>query len=164
MTGRLAEDRGVSTTLSYVLTLSITTLLLAGLLIGTSGYVDDRREEVVRGQLEVVGQQVAASVEAADHLNSTTRADGDPTVRVSRNLPERIARTGYTIEIRESPPEVVVSADTRNLDVVVSVPVVVEAGDGVRPVSVQGGDIVVEFVTNDADVASDDELVVRSDV
>lgn len=154
-----ARDRGVSTTLSYVLTLSITTLLLAGLLIATGGYVDDRREQIVRSQLEVVGQQTAATIESADHLADTTGTAGSSTVRVSRNLPERIARTGYAIEIRDgSPPEVVVSADTRNLNVVVTVPVVVEAPDGVRPVSVQGGDIVVVY---DFD---DDELVVSSDV
>jgi FlaG/FlaF family flagellin (archaellin) len=152
------DDRGVSTTLSYVLTLSITTLLLAGLLIATGGYVDDRREQIVRSQLEVVGQQTAASIEAADHLNSTTVGDDDPAVRVSRTLPERIARTGYTIAIRDAPPEVVVSADTRNLEVVVTVPVVVEASGGVRPVSVQGGDIVVEY-----DFDGGNELVVNSD-
>ncbi|WP_231751450.1 hypothetical protein [Halogeometricum sp. CBA1124] len=47
-------DRGVSTTLGYVLTLSITAVLVSVLLVGTGQYVDDQRSQVAERELSVL--------------------------------------------------------------------------------------------------------------
>ena len=136
-----ARARGVSTTLSYVLTLGITTLLLTGLVTATSGYVEEQRERIVRAELEIVGQQVAATIENADHV-------GEPggEVELSRQLPRQIARTGYRIAVNESGMNrTVVSASVRDGEVRVVVPVNIESDHTLNPTTVQGGPIRVAF-------------------
>ncbi|MFC7028484.1 hypothetical protein ACFQH8_15745 [Halomicroarcula sp. GCM10025710] len=65
---RKQDDRAVSTALGYVLTLSIASLLVTGLIIAGSGFVEDRREQVVREELTVIGQQIGADLARADRL------------------------------------------------------------------------------------------------
>lgn len=93
--------RGASTTLSYVLTLSITAILISGLLIATGGVLEDRRESVTRDELQVVGQQISAKLMAADRLAAT-----DPAELVVRgDFPNRIAGSAYTIAVNASGPQ-----------------------------------------------------------
>lgn len=92
------DDRAVSTTVSYVLTLSITALLVSGLLLAAGGLVDDQRERATRTELEVFGQRIADGVADADRLAATT----DERVRVRVDLPERAAGTGYSVDVEPS--------------------------------------------------------------
>lgn len=154
-----ARDRGVSTTLSYVLTLGITTLLLTGLVTATAGYVEDQRERIVRTELQIVGQQVAATIENADHVGEPT---GGGEVELTRQLPRQIARTGYQIDVNGSADEVVVSASVRDGEVRVVAPVNVDPSHNLTSSTVQGGPIRVTFTPNPA--PTDDEIEVTSRV
>lgn len=60
------SDRGTSTTLSYVLTLSIATVLVGGLIVAGSTFVKDNREEVIRQELQVIGEHIASNIEQVD--------------------------------------------------------------------------------------------------
>lgn len=110
------DDRGVSTTLGYTLTLSITAVLVAGLLTAGGGLIEDQRNTVAADELSVSGQQLAAGFENADRLAATT---DNGTVRVNVWLPEAIAGGGYELTIRNesNPPDqpalatIVASAD-----------------------------------------------------
>lgn len=108
-------DRAVSVTVSYVLTLAISTLLMTGLLFAAGNLVDDRRDSATRSELRVVGERVASSLMAADRLAQV----GASTVEVDARAPVRVAGLQYTVSLNATSQEVVV--ETSNPEVVVEV-------------------------------------------
>lgn len=128
----IRTDRAVSTTLSYVLTLSITALLASGLIMAAGTTVENRQESVVEDELEVVGQQYASKMLAADRL-ATTGADE---VRVELTAPSRVAGSSYRLTIADgSPATVRLEARTVDVDVTITVPLKTTVVD----TSIRGG-------------------------
>ncbi|PSP64410.1 hypothetical protein BRC77_03830 [Halobacteriales archaeon QH_8_64_26] len=159
---RTPDERGVSTTLNYILNLSVTTILIAVLLTTGSGLVTDQRERVVRTELQVISQQLADDIAAADRLARSTSAGGTVEIlTVESDYPRTVAGASYTIslaapggdryelELSSSTPAVTVTVTT------VSKTKVVMKGDTV------GGLIEIEYTDTDSDGES--ELEVRSD-
>lgn len=140
------SDRALSTTMGYVLTLAITTALVTGLFVATGDMVQDREDGVVREELNVVGAQLAADIEAADRL---ARTDAERVV-VETHLPERVAGLQYRIRVDPGPTTQLVLSPTSSA---VSVAVPVGNVTDVRGVTVSGGDVRV--------VLAGDELEVR---
>lgn len=91
------HNRGVSTTLGYVLALGITALLISGILMAGGNYVDGQRERVVRSELEVLSQRLATDIASADRLNET--AEHDDAVRIETQLPRKVGGLSYEITI-----------------------------------------------------------------
>lgn len=110
-------DRGVSVALNYVLSLAITTLLISGLLFATGDVVGDRRESIVRGEMQIVGERVSAGLAMADRLARTGAMD----VSVEVSAPPRVAGDPYSIELDAARREVVLT--TADGSVSVGVPV-----------------------------------------
>jgi hypothetical protein len=136
----MTEDRGQTITLDYTIGLGISVILVTGLLIAGAGFVDDQRERAARIELEVVGQQVAADVEAADRLAATTGAN--PTVRVSRELPGDVAGAEYRIElVEQADPHLELTAT----DPAVSVQVEFANVTAVSGSQVTGGPVAVAY-------------------
>jgi len=68
---RLRGDRrGVSITVSHVLTIAITAVLISGLIVTAAGALSGQRERAARSQLDTVGQRLAFEVEQVDSLAS----------------------------------------------------------------------------------------------
>ncbi|WP_049987929.1 DUF7266 family protein [Halobellus rufus] len=97
--GRARDDRAVSITVNYVIALSITAVLISGLLVAGSGYVENERDRVVREELEVVSEQLAAGIDDADRLARST--ESSPELRVGVDLPDGVASETYRIAITE---------------------------------------------------------------
>lgn len=137
------DRRGVSTAVGYVLTLSITTLLVAGLLIGIGGFVEDQRKGTARDEMRVVGQQVASDLSAADRLATV----GTPSeVRVTRQLPESITGAAYRIDVRPgATDDDPVTIELRMTTPAVTVEMAVRTATPVAESSVGGGDLAVEL-------------------
>lgn len=138
-------DRGVSTTLGYVLTLSITAILVSVLLVGTGQYVDDQRSQVAERELSVLSERVAARTVDVDRM--VRAGDGANAVRVSVDLPRTVAGTPYRIEVSE--PSV---TTPRTHDITLStgrtgesVTVTVRTGVDVESASLAGGSVVVVY-------------------
>ncbi|WP_276258678.1 DUF7266 family protein [Haloglomus litoreum] len=91
------DERAVSTTLGYALTLGITTLLVSGLLIVGGTFIQDQREDATRTEYRVVGQRMAADIGAADRLLATASEGGS--VRVERALPDQVVGESYRMGI-----------------------------------------------------------------
>lgn len=144
------DERGVSTTLGYALSLTVATLLVGGLLIAGGGFVEDQRERTVRNELEVIGQQVSADVAAVDRLAQTVESG---TVTVGRNLPERVTGKQYTIAVRTDGADryLVLSVDRPEVRVRVNL----ASETSVAETAVSGGDVRVVYDP------SADELEVR---
>lgn len=147
---RAADDRGVSITVNYALNLAIATLLIAALLTATGDMVADRRESATETELEVVGQRLAADVQAVDRL---ARAGGsDSEVVVETSLPARVAGSTYDIGVTTSGGDTVLELTTDVPEVTVTVPLT--TATTVETGSLAGGNVVVTL-------AADGELEVR---
>ena len=118
------RDRGVSTTLGYVLTLAITAILVSGLLVAVGSFVNGQNERVTESELEVVGQRLATDLEAADRLAEA--GESTTTVAVRSRLPETVAGRTYRIAVNESGSDRLVLS-TRDPRVSVAVAVVTDA-------------------------------------
>ncbi len=149
------DTRAVSVTVGYVLTLVVAALLLGTLITAAGGLMSSQSQSVVAGELDVVGNQLAANIGEADQLAQVARADargsgGPATVVLDVTLPRQVAGTGYLVDIEDD--RIVLEAS--NPTVVVEVPyrattVSVEADD-----RFSGGPIQLVF--------EDDQLVVRT--
>ncbi len=144
-------DRGTSTALGYVITLGIAAILVTGLLTAGAGFVDDTREQVVRQELEVVGQHIAGNVETADRLvvagNDTT------SVTVNESFPQRVTGSTYDVElVEESGGQLYLNATEPS----VSVAVDVENTTAIQDSRADGGEVAVVYD------ATGDELVIQN--
>lgn len=142
------DTRAVSTTLGYALTLSITMLLITGLILAGGTYVEDQREQVIRSELQVIGEQVSSDLAAVDRLAQTSQTDR---VVIARQIPDAIAGTTYTIEV--------VDAGTTNahLELTTATPDVTVNVDlklitTIAPGSVGGGDVEIVYDGTDLEV------------
>jgi PKD repeat protein len=88
------SDRAAAPALTYVLAIGITAILVSGLLISSSGLVEDRQRETVREELEIIGERIAASIAALD-----AASDSGGTVTRRIEVPTTVLDTGYYIDI-----------------------------------------------------------------
>jgi cytoskeletal protein RodZ len=144
------DDRAVSTTVGYALTLGVAALLITGLLIAGGGFLEDQREATTETQLEVIGEQVSADISSADRLSAS---DADE-VNITRNLPDSVTGSQYTISVRTSPQT---HLELRSVDpeVTVRVDVAVQEASLVAT-DIGGGNIQVSYNR------TSDELVLRN--
>jgi hypothetical protein len=157
----MRDDRGVSTTVDYVLALAITSVVVSGLLIAGGGTVADERERVTTDELEVLGGQLAAGFLDADNLAST---DGAERAAVRVTLTDRAAGSSYTIQVRNPPSptgnpyryDLLLESDAAGVSATVTIRTHHEA----VLTGVSGGTVVVRV--DDADGDGESELVLES--
>ncbi|WP_318569834.1 DUF7266 family protein [Salinigranum marinum] len=148
--GLRVDDRAVSTALGYVLSLAIASILISGLMLAAGGFVEGQREEVIRSELEVVGETLVADVEGADRLASAV----DGQVRVKSTLPRRVGSSAYIIAIEDGavPGDTVYRISLSAASVDVSVTLRLVTNTPVRLGSVEGGELVVVSIGGDLEV------------
>lgn len=148
-----SRHRGVSTTLGYVLMLSVASLLVVGLLTAGGGFVAEQREEVIRTELEVVGQQLASDIAAADRMAEASQ--GPPSniaVRIVQQRPSDVTGSTYDVTlVADADPQL----RLESADPSVTVTVDLTNSTAVRQSSVGGGEVAVVYD------ASADELVIE---
>lgn len=111
-------ERGTSTTLSYVLALAIATILVGGLILAGSTFVEDRREQVIRQELRVVGEHVASDLQQVDRYAQA--ADAVDTAEVRQSFPRSVTGSSYTMTLRDgSPPTLYLNATRPDVRVTV---------------------------------------------
>lgn len=135
------RDRGVSHTLSYALTLGISTLLVVGLLTAGGSFVESQRNGVVDSELEVVGERLAADIATADRL--VRMSDGSAHASVRSRLPASVADLSYTVEIVAADGNVSVELTTPTLDRTVRTNVANTTA--IAPGAVAGGDVRIAY-------------------
>ncbi|MFT4882056.1 MAG: hypothetical protein ACI9CA_000773 [Natronomonas sp.] len=114
------DQRAVSITLNYVLAIAISAVLVTGLLIAGGNFVGDQQESVVRNELSVVGQRLAADLERVDRM--VAAGDDVDAARINRSLPTAAVGERYDIELDASAePELVLTADGADVSVSVTV-------------------------------------------
>jgi hypothetical protein len=114
------DERAASITLNYVLAIAIATVLVTGILIAGGGFVDDQQRNVVRNELNVVGQRLVADVERVDRM--VAAGDDVAAARINRSIPTAAVGERYQVELEAGPdPSLVLTSD--GADVSVSIPV-----------------------------------------
>lgn len=159
MTGprRLREDdRGVSVALSHVLTLGITAILVAGLLMGATAMLDGQSERGAERSLETIGERVASEVASVDRLARAEPESRDVVVELRVDHPSEVSGVTYSIEIQDgnqcSPPEAPLLEGVEKCLILSApgartttrVPVVVKSGIDTGT-SVQGGAMTISY-------------------
>lgn len=144
------RDRGTATALSYVLTLGITAILISGLLVAAGGTVESQREATTAEALEVVGQQLASRLAAADRLAEAGATD----LEVRGGYPDAIAGSTYTVTIDGGDPPDPTAISLAATGVRVSVTVSVRTHTPVADASLAGGDVEVVLAGGRLEVRS----------
>lgn len=156
----LPDERGLSTTLGYSLTLAMTAILITGLLIAGGALIEDQRERIAEEELSVTAEQLASGFGDADRLASTS-TDGE--LRVTVWLPDRIAGGQYTITTEnhstadDQPARATIVADAQAVDVTTELSLRTSVPVANR--TVVGGPLVISHLDTDSD--GDRELVIN---
>ena len=145
----MSATRGLSTTLGYTLTLAITAVLVSGLLISGGNFVEDQRERVIETELDVVGEQLATHLHAADRLNQS--AEGSRNISIRQPFPADVAGTPYRVTLVEQ-TDPVLRLETSDAEIVTEVELT-NTTDMAQS-SASGGTVVIEYN------ASQDALVI----
>ena len=87
-------DRGTSITITHVLTIGITTLLIAALLTSSGTLLETETERSAESSLETIGERLAGEIESVDRM-----ATNDETVNVTADHPRTVANSRYNIEL-----------------------------------------------------------------
>lgn len=133
-------ERGVSFTVSYVLTVAIAVVLISGVLLAVGQVVNDRRIDTIRGEATVVGDQTAAAVMSADRLGRNGNLSN---VSLTLQLPERLANQPYTVKLGATASDAVIIVRTQSPSVTVSVPL--ENRTRIENATVTGPDVRVVY-------------------
>lgn len=132
MIGRFSpDDRAVTPAVSHVLTISITSLLVIGLLATAGGFLTDEERASARQELDAIGNRLADEVSRVDTLAN----DGGQSWIVTNHPPE-VTGGGYSVEQSSCPQATdCLFLESHDLDVTARVPLQHENGVTVRTVS-----------------------------
>ena len=147
------NDRAVSTNVGYVLGLGLVTIVITSLFIVGGTFVSDQREETVRAELQVVGQQLATDVSRTDRMIESARPARADTVNTTGSLPGDIAGSSYAAELNPNGGNPYLALRTTQPDITVRVNVTTTAPveesriDGGRyRITLRSGSLVIEDV------------------
>lgn len=143
----------MATAIEYTVTLGLTGLILVILVSGMANVVGVQEDRTTAEQLNVVGQGMAADLDAADRLLTDIDArDGrvSTTYREHRSYPSTIVTTGYRVNVTNE--TLILETTDRSTSAIVhhNVP-----ATHIRETEFRGGDI--EIVWDD----DHDEIVLR---
>ncbi|MEF8784920.1 MAG: LamG-like jellyroll fold domain-containing protein [Haloarculaceae archaeon] len=123
-----ADERALNTALAHALTLSITVILIVGLVTATTGFFETEREQVAQEELRTIGNRIASDV-----VQATSLADRGGVTNVTTEHPERVAGDTYAATILtgsecEAAVDTCLRLETTELEVSVVIPVANETG------------------------------------
>ena len=147
------SDRGMSVALTHVLTIAITTILIAMLLLAGNAMLDSQTERSTETSLETVGERLAGEIDNVDRI----AAEDDDDVSLVADHPRTISNSQYTVELLEECRDdeaPLIDGDrpclelsSHDVDVTVHVPIAVDGDLSDRTVT--GGSIEITYDTDD---------------
>jgi len=144
------DDRAVSATLGYALSLTIAVLLVSGIFVAAADFVGNERERAIRSELEVVGNRIAADLSAVDRMVIAANESGS--ARISTDLPEFAAGRQYTIDVTELSGDQLYAINLTTDDPDVSVTVRVRTRTDLAESTVSGGDVEIVYTGSKLEV------------
>jgi hypothetical protein len=158
----LPADRAVSVAVTHVLTIGITTILIAGLLVGATGLLDGEKNRAGDRELRSIGETIATEMVTVSETAQERNAD-KATLRT--NHPEAVVGDSYSIRLQDgstncasrSGYDACLVLTAPSADVELDVPINFPGDVTVEPTGVSGGDIVIEYERD----GSDEEITIR---
>jgi hypothetical protein len=123
---------------SFVLTIAITTIVVAGVTITVVGFIGEQRQSAAESELRVIGQRLGAQLMWVDRL--ATRGDVSR-LAVEADVPGTVV--GYTYLIEVSASGITLTAEQAGASATVSF--VTTTPINSPPVSVSSGDVVIVY-------------------
>jgi len=136
------RERAQSSTIGYVLSIAVATLLIVSLVAGVGTFVENRQEQAIRDQLTVIGERMATQLTATDTL-----ATREGTVYVEPGIPDRAVGMNYRVQLDASGEQLVLST----ADPAVSVRVSVVTTRPLADSTTEGTDIAIRYADSDGD-------------
>lgn len=137
------DERGVSTAMTYALSLLVVTLLTSTLLAGGTTLVENEQQQAITTELGVVGERLATDLVVADRL---ARATDGGEVRVRADLPAVVGQTRYEVEVVDvGPPGGRYDLTFRTTAPRVKRTVPVRTTTDIETGTVRGGELVVSY-------------------
>jgi len=90
------DTRAISPAVTQALTIGISTILITGLLVGGSTFVDAKQDSTVRQGLQDVGSGVASDLVRLDQFSRTSDRS---TISFTSDYPDRVGSEGYEIRL-----------------------------------------------------------------
>lgn len=149
------NSRSVSITLNYILVLSITAVLITGLIIAGGSFVEDQREQVVEGELRIIGNHLAGNMEQVDRYVRVNETNPPSTAYINQTFSNDVTGSTYgvTLDERDGTAQVVLNATRPDVSVRVNATV----QTAIDPDSfANGGSISIAYDE------STDQLVIRN--
>lgn len=134
------RDRAVTVTLSYILVLSITAVLVSGLLLASGTFVEDQRERVIGDELNVIGNHIAGDIEQVDRMVWASNGTLDR-AEINQSFQRTLSGTTYSVQLQSSPDQLVLESNSPEVTVPVNVSVHTPIGESFAP----GGDTSVRY-------------------
>lgn len=138
-----SDDRGVSFTVSYVLTVGIAVLLVAGIVLAAGQTVQSQRESTVRNAATVAGDQTASTIMGVDRLVRASNESNLTNVNSTLSLPASLAGQPYRVSLNVSDDEGYVLVETDSPSIAVRTPLLVNVS--VDDATVVGGEVHVVY-------------------
>jgi len=98
MIGAENRERGVSISITHVLTLGITTILIAMLLVSAGTMLETERTQNTEASLETVGERIAHDISVVDQ----TAGNSNDSVSVISDQPPQAGSARYTVTMYNS--------------------------------------------------------------
>lgn len=114
---RLAEDEtAVSISIGFILTFSITVLILVTILTSFYSMMDQAEQTVMRDEFEIHGSDLAVKITTIDTMAGTAIRSGSTVgeIRYGVSLPEKIAGKHYEIELSNTTNDIIISSEKRD--------------------------------------------------
>jgi hypothetical protein len=96
----MGDTRAVSPAVTQALTIGISTILITGLLLGGSSFIDTKRENTVRQGLQDIGAGVSSDLVRLDQFD-TAGVSND--LSFSSDYPDRIGGENYRVRLAPGP-------------------------------------------------------------
>jgi len=110
------DEKAVSLSIGFILTFSITVLMLVIILTSFYSLMDRAEQTVMRDEFEIHGSDLAVKITTIDTMAGTAISSGATVgeIRYDVSLPERIAGKHYTIELSNATNEIIISSEERD--------------------------------------------------
>jgi len=144
----MTEDRAVSITVTHVMTIGITTILIAGLLLGAGNMLEDQRQSTGNRELQSIGDRHATEIVTA----TTNGIESNANVTIHSRQPGSSVGGSYQVQLTNSSAcfersgyDGCLSLEAAGKDIGVEVPLDVPSGVTVENGSAQGGRVVIQY-------------------
>jgi hypothetical protein len=117
------DENAVSITIGFILTFSITVLMLVTILSSFYSLMDQAEQTVMRDEFEIHGNDIAVRIANMDTMvgNAANSGSDVDEIRYELSLPDRIAGKPYSVEFDNSSKDIVFVSEERD-NTIVKVP------------------------------------------